>query len=589
MTTHYITELEAREKQSQMRTEPYWSEGPDEAFKEMEEVVGSRWITRDKVARQAYCGRGSGHEIYWYLNVSYPPCIIVLPASTGEVADIVRICNKYNLPFVPTSSGWMIQGFPRYRSDMVSIDLQRMWEWKIDKKNMVITVGPGVRYGHHCQACIEHDLWFINTGGGSASSVIANTLSFGVSPLNYRMGNSERRALSLEWVTPEGEIVYSGSWAQCEEGFWGDGPGPNLMGMLRGFCGWFGGMGIVTRMNVKAFSFLENATEILVPEGVSPDTHLSFKDTGRIRWINFQFPDRKSLEDCTIEVSHAQLGAAWTKVPVFWRDLAKSKDKEDFWERWSGVQKEDIDNFHLLRALFVGYTSEKQMDYELKACEDIMKKYGGTERRTKPSDESWIKNADANGMWMLTSGYMSTDGGQESLRTVFETGKRLGDILYNHYDRYFLPQKGDVGWWQSNDFGHSAYLEFMQYKNVDHWDPLSPFFRPETREQGTKWYMQVVTDVDNETGFCNFFSGFQSCLLYIGPHRSDFQIWIDRFQNEFSPKGLSNPPTPYEGETLIEHFPAHWLPKVRSHIRRAKRGRSVCAGSLPERKPLRDT
>ena len=572
MTTHYISETEVREKLNQMRRKPYWQEAPEGAFKEMEEVVGSRWITRDKVARQGYCGRGYGSEQYSYLGLSYPPCIVVLPASTEEVGEIVKVCNKYNLPYLPMSSGWMVNAFPRHRPDMVLIDLQRMWEWKIDKENMVVTLGAGVRYGHHCQGCMEYGLWFINTGGGSGSCVIANTINYGVSPLNYRMGNSERRALSLEWVSPGGEIVYSGSWAQGENGFWGDGPGPNLMGMLRGLESWMGGMGIVTRMSLKVFSFLENATKILVPEGIVPDTHLSFKDSDRIRWINFQFPDRKSLEACMIEVSHAQIGAAWTKVPVFWRYIAIAKDKEDFWERWSGVKKEDIDSFHLLRALFVGYTSKKQMEYELKVCTDIMKKYGGKERRTKPSDESWIKNADANGMYMMTSGYVSTHGGQESLRCAFETGKRLGDLLYTDYDPYFLPEKGDVGWWQSNDFGHSAYLEFMLYQNVDHWDPLSPFFNREIQEKGFKWVMEAVPDVNNETGSTNFFGAFHQCLLYKGPHASNFQVWVDRFKGEFDPDGLSNPPAPYDPEKIIESLPAGMLPKVRSIIRRAKRG-----------------
>ncbi len=572
MTTHYISETEVREKLNQMRRKPYWSEAPDEAFKEMEQVVGSRWITKEKVARQAYYSRGYGNEQYSYLGLAYPPCVVVLPASTEEVAEIVKICNKYNLPYLPMSSGWMTTASPRHRPDMVLIDLQRMWEWKIDKENMVVTLGAGVRYGHHCQGCMEYGLWFINTGGGSASCVIANTLNYGVSPLNYRMGNSERRALSLEWVSPEGEIVYSGSWVQGEDGFWGDGPGPNVMGILRGLDSWNGGMGIVTKMTIKAFSFLENATQILVPEGIVPDTHLSFKDSDRIRWINFQFPDRKSLENCMIEVSHSQIGAAWTKVPVFWRYIAVAKDKEDFWERWSGVTKEDIDSFHLLRALFVGYTSKKQMHYELNVCKDIMKKYGGTERRTRPSDESWIKNADANGMYMMTSGYVSTHGGQESLRCAFETGKRLGDLLYGHYDQYFLPEKGDVGWWQSNDFGHSAYLEFMLYQNVDHWDPLSPFFNSEIQERGLKWVMEAVPDVNNETGSTNFFGAFHHCLLYKGPHASNFQMWVDRFKDEFDPEGLSNPPAPYDPEKIVESLPAGMLPKVRSFIKRAKRG-----------------
>ena len=585
MTTHYISELAVREKLGQLRNEQYWREAPDEAFEEMKEALGSRWVSRDKVARQSYYARGYGFELWTNAGVCYPPCIVTLPSSTEEVAALVKICNKHNLSYVPMSSGWIAQATPRYRSDMVLIDLQRMWEWEINDEDMFVSLGAGVRYGHHCQGCLERGLWFINTGGVSGSCVIANTLNYGCSPLNYRMGNSERRALSLEWVTPQGDIAYSGSWTQGESGFGGDGPGPNLMGLLRGMNTWFGGMGIVTRMSVKVFSVIENVTEVLVPEGITPDTNLAFKDTGRIRWINFQFPSREAMEKCAVEVGHAQIGAAWTRVPVFWRYIAQARDKEDFWEKWSGVPREDIDNFHLLRALFVGYTSHKQMEYELKVCEDIMKKYGAKERRTKASDESWIKNVDANGMWMMTSGYITTLGGQESLRACIETGKKLAHVFEAEgYDEAFLDTKGDTGWWQLNDCGHSAYIEFMLYQNVDHWDPLSPYFKPEIREKGIRWSFEMVPDVEAETGAYNFFGGLQYPFLYAGPARGNFQVWIDRFKDEFDPKALANPPAPYDIEGLIELLPDEMLPRVRSRIRRALRGKSVAMSSLPEKK-----
>jgi|GEM_PF-6932732 len=40
---------------------------------------------------------------------------------------------------------------------------------------------------------------------------------------------------------------------------------------------------------------------------------------------------------------------------------------------------------------------------------DITKELGGEARRTRPSDESWIKNADSAGMWLMCGGYVSVD------------------------------------------------------------------------------------------------------------------------------------------------------------------------------------
>ena len=583
MTSHYISSEEAQEKLGDLREREYWWEMPEEVHKELADVVGPEWALRDKVARLAYVCRGYNREMVQFAGQAYPPCCVILPATTEEVAEIVKICVRHNIPYCPASSGWIVSATPRFRPDVLLIDLQRMWEWKIDAEDLNLTIGPGVRYGHNTQGCFEHDCWFMNPGGGSAAAIIPNHLNWGLSPLNYRMGNAERRIMGVEWISPEGDIVYMGSWAQEEEGFWGDGPGPNLCGILRGHVGQHGSMGIVTRMTVKIFSFLEDAAEVLVPEGITPRTHMAFKDLGKIGWLNYQMPTRKAMEDCIYKLSHAQVGAAMTKVPVFWRVIAASRDgadyKDAFWKEWNKVTKEEIDNFHILRLLVCAFTSNKQMEYELNVLEDIMKEFGGKQRRTKPSDESWLKNADANGMWMMTSGYVSCDGAQESLRCAFATGKKLGNRLYEDYGPpVFMNEYADPGWWQSNDFGHSGYLEFLVYMNPDYYDPLSPYFRPDLWHKMLKWYLEEVPDIDAETGCTNFFCADSIAMLYQGPKFGDYQVWVDRFREEFDYRVLSNPPSPYDTEQLAELYPSQ-LTKSRAFMKRAKRGKSTTLGT----------
>jgi len=204
-------------KVRKLRKGPYWWDMPEEVYREMEKAVGPDKISREKVVRQAYVGRGYARELIWFSGKSYPPCCVVQPETTEEVAKVVKICNKYHLPFNPCSSQWAYNANPRFRPDQVQIDLQRMQGLEIDKKNLYAKIQTGVRYGHFQQVCFDNDCIFINTGGGSGASVIANHTISGCSPLNYRMGNSERRILSCLWVTPEGDIVKTGSWAGREE------------------------------------------------------------------------------------------------------------------------------------------------------------------------------------------------------------------------------------------------------------------------------------------------------------------------------------------------------------------------------------
>jgi len=569
---------EMKEKLRQLRTQPYWWDMPEEAYKELEEVVGPDKISREKVVRQAYVGRGYARELIWFSGQAYPPCCVIQPETTEEVAAVVRICNKYHLPFNPCSSQWAYNANPRFRPDQVQIDLQRMQGIEIDPKNLYAKIQSGVRYGHFQQACFECDCYFINTGGGSASCVIANHTVWGCSPFNYRMGNPERRVMAVTWVTPEGDIVRTGSWAgretTAENGFWGDGLGPNLNGIWRGHIGWFGAMGIVTEMTIKIFPFIENAKEAMVPEGVSPDSHLAFR-TNRVQWQNVRLPSRKALEDFMYAFSHTQIGAAITKVPVFWRVIAKAKDKEDFWERWSGITKDDIDSFHMARVLLIGFTNEKQMEYERAVLDELRQEFGGEFTRTKPSDESWFKNADTSGMWMMTNGYSSCEAGQECLRCTYETGKILGKLLWEKYTPPFMPEYGDPGWFQSNDFGHSSYLEFLVYMNVDKCDPLSPYYDPTYMQSLIGWYFEETPFIDAETGFLDFFPASCHGILFQGPFFSDYQVWVDRFKEEFDPRTVSNPPAPYDPEWVTEMLPPFMLNTSRRFLRTVKRGKSM--------------
>jgi hypothetical protein len=57
--------------------------------------------------------------------------------------------------------------------------------------------------------------------------------------------------------------------------------------------------------------------------------------------------------------------------------------------------KDKIKNFHLVRMLFIGFASEEQMQYDENVLNYIVKEFGSIPRSTKPSDESWIINADS--------------------------------------------------------------------------------------------------------------------------------------------------------------------------------------------------
>lgn len=542
-----------------------------EAYKELEDIVGSQWITDDPVACQAYKGRGYARELLFMTEMSSRPAVVVLPRAAEEISKIVKVCNRYKIPYVQGSSYWAYNTCARFRDDMLAIDLKRMDSCEFDEKNMYAIVEPHVIYGRFCEECQKRDLHFLNTGGGSASSVLANHLVWGCSPLNYRMGNSERRTMALEWVTPTGEIVRTGSLSTGKGDWsWGDGLGPNVNGILRGHIGWFGAMGIVTKMAVKVFPFQPDHLDF---EGISPHTHLVLPE--RVRWENWTLPTREALEEAMYKLSEAEICAAITKVPLFWRTIARAENKEDFWGIDAEVSDEDVANTHIIRVLLIGYTSLKQLEYERKVLADIMEKLGGTPRRTRQTDESWFKNADVAGMWMMTNGYTSCCAGTESIHCLIEDGKEMGKVLKEDFTFPYGPMMdlhGEVGWFQSTDFGYAGYLEFLCYVDPHKCDMAGKNFDLRYMKKMATWYMEAVPNCDIKTGFHSFFAASSIPARYVGPYWHNYQVWQDRFKREFDPMGTSNPPAPYDPEEMLGYLGPDVVPKVKAAVAKSKRG-----------------
>ena len=78
-------------------------------------------------------------------------------------------------------------------------------------------------------------MWVVG-GGGAQTSAVANLLNDGWSPseLSYPVFPG-RRILGMEIVMPDGEIVKMGSLANGDDPSGGEGIGPDLRGIMRGY------------------------------------------------------------------------------------------------------------------------------------------------------------------------------------------------------------------------------------------------------------------------------------------------------------------------------------------------------------------
>jgi hypothetical protein len=224
------------------------------ALAELRAVVGERWITADPHILETYTWQYIA-ELSTGTNYMERPLAVVLPETTEQVAEIVRICNRIGCQYKASSTGLGAWNAPTRPDAVIQIDLRRMERIvEIDEENMIAVVEPYVTGGQLQTELFKRGLNTHMVGAGCQTSVLASATSvFGHGWDGISLGFSNRNLLGVEWVTPDGRIARLGAFDACGSYFCGDGPGPSLRGALRGFGGAFGGLGVFTRAAVKVY------------------------------------------------------------------------------------------------------------------------------------------------------------------------------------------------------------------------------------------------------------------------------------------------------------------------------------------------
>jgi FAD/FMN-containing dehydrogenase len=174
--------------------------------------------------------------------------LVVRPASTAEVAAVVRICAEAKLPIVPQggNTGLVGGGVPPEDGHNIVLALGRMNHIRaIDPVNFTMTVEAGCILADLQRAAAEADRLFPLSLGAEGSCQIGGNLSTnagGISVLRY--GNTRELTLGVEVVLPDGRI-----WDGLR-GLRKDNTGYDLKQL---FIGGEGTLGIMTAATIKLF------------------------------------------------------------------------------------------------------------------------------------------------------------------------------------------------------------------------------------------------------------------------------------------------------------------------------------------------
>ena len=188
---------------------------------ELSDVIGARYVLYTPYDLMLY-------EYDASIDRSTPE-IVVLPASTEEVAAIVKIAASHHVPVVPRGAGTGLSGgaIPIYGGIVIAFArMNRILE--IDYDNLRAVVQPGLVNLHLSNALNPRGFYYVPDPSSQRSCTIGGNVGENAGgPHTLIYGVTTNHVLGVEIVTPEGNIVQVGGWTP-------DTPGYDLTGLLIG-------------------------------------------------------------------------------------------------------------------------------------------------------------------------------------------------------------------------------------------------------------------------------------------------------------------------------------------------------------------
>ncbi len=178
---------------------------PDDALLEkLKHLLGSAgWTSGREATRHFEDPRG---------RFEGKACLIVMPETTAQVSEIVKMCNAAKVGIVPFSGGTgVVAGQLSPTSDnAIVLSLERMNKIRnilLDDSVLVAEAGCILENIHHAAA--EHDLMFPLSMASKGSCCIGGNLATNAGGIQVvRHGNARDLCLGIEAVLPDG-TVYS--------------------------------------------------------------------------------------------------------------------------------------------------------------------------------------------------------------------------------------------------------------------------------------------------------------------------------------------------------------------------------------------
>jgi len=300
-----------------------------------------------------------------------PPMVAVLPETTQQVSDVLRICHEEGVPVVPRGSGTSLAGGALPTADCVILGVARMNDViETDYDNRLVRVQTG-RTNLSVTGAVETDGFFYAPDPSSqlACAIAGNIAmnSGGAHCLKY--GVTTNNLMGVKMVMMDGEVVEIGGGHL-------DAAGLDLLGLI---CGSEGQLGVVTEATLRILP---------KPEGARP--------------VLMGFDDNEVAGTCVSDI----IKAGVLPVAIEFMDRPCIEATEAFAKA----------GYPMCEALLIVEVegSDAEIDHQLKLIMEIARRHNPVElRESKSAEESaaiWLGRKSAFGAMGQINDYMCLDG-----------------------------------------------------------------------------------------------------------------------------------------------------------------------------------
>jgi D-lactate dehydrogenase (cytochrome) len=204
------------------------------AIAELKQRFGAR--ASDAAAVREHHSHGESY------HPSALPDVVCYPTTTGEVVEIVKVSERFQLPIVPFGAGTSLEGHVHALRGGITIDLREMNRvLRLSSEDLDVSVEAGVTRLQLAKALRNTGLTFpIDPGADATIGGMTATRASGTTAVRY--GTMRDNVLGLTVVLADGRVIRTGTRARKSSAGYD---------LTRLFVGSEGTLGIITEITLR--------------------------------------------------------------------------------------------------------------------------------------------------------------------------------------------------------------------------------------------------------------------------------------------------------------------------------------------------